>query len=207
VDRAADFGHFVRAVVTRYRRTIHLWEFWDEPDLGRYWSGSEAQYVERVLKPGYRAVKAVDRSARVLVAASQKPSAAWLDGIYEYGGGSSFDIVPYHDYSGDRRVLQNAYVIRDVLRAHGQSGKPIWLGEYGLQEEGPADVRQQALIEAVMTERAPIAMAQWYALRDDYNMTCCPPTVVLFEPFGVVSHSYAKKLAYARLRALLRSRG
>jgi hypothetical protein len=191
-------------MVTRYRATIHHWEFWDEPDLELYWSADEASYVERVVIPGYKAVKAVDPRAKVILAASQKPDAEWLRGIYRLGGGSSFDIVTYHDYSADRRVLTNASVVRDVLREHGQERKPIWLGEYGLQENGVTDVRQQALIRSVLTGAAPIAMAQWYGLRDDYNMTCCPPNAVLFEPYGVVTHSYGRKLAYATLRALLR---
>ena len=203
---AEAFAAFTRAVARRYRSSIRLFELWDEPDLGLYWSGDEASYVNRVLVPGYRAVKAADPRARVVLAASQKPDATWLQGIYRLGGGSSFDIASYHDYSGDRQVLQNAAIVQEVLREHRQLEKPIWLGEFGLQENGLADQRQRALIEAVLTEPAPIALAQWYAIRDDYNMTCCPPQAVLFEPYGLVTHSYRRKSAFAALRTLLRRR-
>ena len=201
-----EFSRFVGAVVRRYRATIHEWEFWDEPDLQRYWNGDQSVYVQRIVIEGYRAAKAIDRHARVILAASQQPDAGWLRGVYRLGGGDSFDVVSYHDYSGDRSVLAHASIVRAVLLEQGQGGKPIRLGEYGLQEAGVNDVRQRALIQAVMTEPAPIALAQWYALRDDYNMNCCPPKAVLFEPFGVVTHSYRRKLAFATLRELLHGR-
>jgi len=203
---AGEFSRFVRAVVRRYRTTVHEWEFWDEPDLQRYWAGDQATYVQRIVIEGYRAAKAIDSHARVILAASQQPDPAWLRGVYRLGGGAFFDVVSYHDYSGDRSVLAHASIVRDVLREQRQGGKPIRLGEYGLQEAGIDDLRQRALIQAVMTEAAPISVAQWYALRDDYNMTCCPPKAVLFEPFGLVTHSYRRKLGFATLRALLHGR-
>jgi hypothetical protein len=201
-----DFTPFVRAIVKRYRKTIHYWELWDEPDLERYWAGGQQGYVERIVIPGYRAIKAADRRAKVILAASQKPDQEWTRGVYRLGGGSSFDILSYHDYSADRRVLSNASLMLAVLREHGQGRKPIWLGEYGVHEDTVNDVHQQALIQAVMTEPAPIAMAQLYELRDDYSMTCCPPEVSVFDASGMVTHAYRKKLAYATLRQLLRSR-
>jgi hypothetical protein len=202
---ADDFTRFVRAIVKRYRSTIHYWELWDEPDLERYWAGGQAAYVERIVIPGYRAIKATDRRARVILAASQKPDQEWTRGVYRFGGGSFFDILSYHDYSADRRVLANASLMLAVLREHGQGRKPIWLGEYGVQEDTVDDIRQQALIQAVMTEAAPIAMTQLYELRDDYSMTCCPPEVAVFDASGMVTHAYRKKLAYATLRQFLRS--
>jgi hypothetical protein len=201
-----DFTHFVRAVVKRYRETIHYWELWDEPDLERYWAGGQAAYVERIVIPGYRAIKAIDRRAKVILAASQKPDQEWTRGVYRLGGGSSFDILSYHDYSANRLVMSNASLMLAVLREHGQGRKPIWLGEYGVHEDTIDDVRQQALLQFVLTEAAPIAMAQLYELRDDYSMTCCPPEVAVFDASGMVTHSYRKKLAYATLRALLHSR-
>ena len=201
-----DFTPFVRAIVKRYRKTIHYWELWDEPDLERYWAGGQQAYVERIVIPGYRAIKATDRRAKVVLAASQKPDQEWTRGVYRLGGGSSFDILSYHDYSADRRVLSNASLMLAVLREHGQARKPIWLGEYGVHEDTVNDVHQQALIRAVMTEPAPIAMAQLYELRDDYSMTCCPPEVSVFDASGMVTHAYRKKLAYTTLRQLLRSR-
>jgi hypothetical protein len=201
---ARDFAAYVRAVVRRYRMTIRDWELWDEPDLSRYWAGDQAAYVQRVLVPGARAARSASKRVRVILAASQQPDPDWLRGIYRLGGGASFDIVSYHDYSADRRVLEHASLLRDVLREQGQTRKPLWLGEYGVQESGLADVRQAALIQAVMTQPAPIALAQWYSLRDDYNMTCCPPRAVLFEPFGIVTHSGRRKQAFETMRSLLR---
>jgi hypothetical protein len=202
---ARDFARFARAFATRYGRSIDHYELWNEPDLTRYWEGSQSEYVHRVLVPGYAAVRRSDRRAKVIVGPSSSDP-AWLDGLYRYGGGRSFDIVAYHDYSGDRHALEGSFAVHRVLAAHGQPRKPVWLGEYGVQEPGLQDVHHQALIRLVLTEAAPLAMALWYSLRDDHAMTCCPPKAVVSETYGLVTDTYQKKGSYDVMRALLAGR-
>jgi hypothetical protein len=203
---ARQFARFVRAFATRYRRAIHYYELWNEPDLARYWTGTQGQYVQNVLIPGYRAVKARDRSAKVIVGPSSA-NADWLNGLYRLGGGNFFDLVAYHDYSGDGgRVVEGGHVVRRVLEAHGQGQKPVWIGEYGVQEAEIADVRQQALMRAALTANAPIGLAAWYSLRDDFPMNCCPPRKVKSEYYGLLTHRYVKKHGYDTMRQLLAGR-
>lgn len=202
---ARDFARFVHAFASRYGRSIDHYELWNEPDLPRYWDGPQSEYVRRVLVPGYAAVKRGDRGAKVIVGPSSSDP-AWLDGLYRHGGGRSFDIVAYHDYSGDRHALDGSLAVQGVLAAHGQARKPIWLGEYGVQEPGLQDVHHQALIRLVLTEAAPIAMAVWYTLRDDHAMTCCPPKAVVSETYGLVTDAYDKKGSYDVIRTLLAGR-
>lgn len=203
---AADLSAFARAAARRYRRTIRYWELWNEPDLARYWRGSPADYVRTVLRPGYRAIKAANPRARVVLGGPATVNVEWLEAVYAAGGGRYFDIAAYHDYSADRQILAHARFLRGFLRAHGQGRKSIWLGEYGLQEPGPDDPRQQAVMRFVLAEKAPIAMAIWYTLRDDRAMTCCPPQTVKTETYGLMSAGYAPKRGYETMRALLASR-
>ena len=198
---ASDFGAFVSAIVGRYHTSIHYWEMWNEPDHTHYWNSGEAAYVQDIVIPGYTAAKAVDPKAHVILAGPSVWSGGWFNGVFAAGGGSSFDIVAYHDYGGSPQ--QTAFNVQSAEQAH--SGKwPIWLGEYGVQEGAVADTQQQALMIAVLTSSAPLAMAQWYNIRDDFSMTCCPPQVAVTGSWGLVMHNdTTMKNGFATMQALL----
>lgn len=197
------FGRFVRALASRYRRSLGYYELWNEPDLSRYFDGSSAAYVRTVLRPGFRAIRAVDPTAKVIIGGPAKADEAWLEGIYTAGGGRSFDVMSYHDYSGDEFVLRNVEIVQRVLRRHGQARKPVWLGEYGREESGLDGPRQEALIRHALTGRAPFARVIWYTLRDDRVMRCCPPETLFTESFGLLTDSYVKKRGFETMRRLL----
>jgi hypothetical protein len=196
---ARDFGRFARAFAGRYGRAVDFYELWNEANHVRYWTGSRRDYVERVLVPGARAVRARDRGAKVILSGPTHVDAGWLNGIYADGGGNAFDVMAYHDYSGTRAAVDAAAAVRQVLVAHGQGSKPIWLGEFGTQAEGS----KAALITAVLSERSPIAVALWYTLRDDHAMSCCPPRAVVSESFGLMTDRYAPKPVYEVMKRAL----
>ena len=194
---------FVAAFAHRYRTAIDAYDLWDEPDLQLYWTGDAKDYVHDVLQPGYRAIKRADPHARVVLGGPQTADIPWLDDVYRYGGSRFFDVMQFHDYVADRQIFDHARQVRAVLRAHRQGRKPIWLGEYGVQESGVDDIHQDALIRFVLTEKAPIALAAWYSLRDDDVMTCCPPALIKHETYGVMTKDYVPKRGFATMRALL----
>jgi hypothetical protein len=200
---AAAFSRFAHALARRYRGRIRTYELWNEPDLQRYWSGTTEQYVQRILIPGHRAIRSADRNARVLLGAPSKADRDWLEGIYRYGGGSSFEIAAFHDYAPGPAVFDDARVVASVLAEHGQAGKPIWLGEYGYPDSDPSSPHQIPLIEQVLTSPGPIAMAQWYSFRDTYTASCCPPQVIGFSPWGLVTAGYDRKASFGIMQALL----
>ena len=201
---AAAFSKFAGTLARRYRGRIRYSELWNEPDLSRYWAGTVQQYVQRVLKPGYRAIKHADPHARVLLGGPSRADADWFENVYRYGGGRSFDIAAYHVYSGAAEVLNGASVMFTVLKRHHQTAKPIWLGEYGTTEAGPESPQQEGMIRAVLTQAAPLAMAQWYTLRDTQATTCCPPNVIESDPWGLVTRKYERKSSFALMRTLLK---
>ena len=203
---AGSYSAFVAAFAHRYRGSIDAYELWNEPDLERYWTGTAQEYVEKVLRPGYRAVKTQDPRARVVLGGPATADVEWLNEIYRFGGRTSFDVMSFHDYSGDSQILADARIVQGVLRAHGQAGKPIWLGEYGIEEAGTNDVRQQALLRLILTAKAPIALASWYSLRDDYVMSCCPPAAIKKESYGLMTSDYRPKAGYQVMRRLLAPR-
>jgi hypothetical protein len=194
------FAAFAGAFASRYRERIHYYELWNEANHARYWTGTRREYVERVLVPGSRAVKRADRTARVVLSGPTDVDAEWLHGIYSDGGGSAFDVMAFHNYSGDRRTIDAARAVQRILEAHGQGRKPLWLGEYGVEASTPADGRQSALVRTVLRERSPLAVALWYTLRDDHVMTCCPPRTLFRESYGLVTDGGVPKPAYATMK-------
>ena len=202
---AADFARFARAFARRYRGKIAYFELWNEPDLKRYWAGTEEDFVRRVVVPGYRALKAGAPKGKVVVGPSFA-NTDWLEGLYRFGGGRSFDILSWHDYSGDDSILEHANLVQAILREHGQPRKPVWLGEYGFEEPGLDDEGHAALLTKMLTAKAPFAVAEWYALRDDFPMDCCPPQVLEMSTYGLVTSDYRLKTSYRVMQSLLRPR-
>jgi Cellulase (glycosyl hydrolase family 5) len=202
---ASQFSAFVTALVNRYKGSIHAWEMWNEPDLStRYWDSGEPSYVSNILIPGYQAVHAADPTARVILGGPSSANTTWLNGIYSNGGGSSFDIMAFHDYGGTSQIAADAQTVQGVLNSHSQGTKPIWLGEYGAQENTVTDTTQQNLLKYILTQPMPIAMAQWYSLRDQYSTTCCPPAVAATGYWGLVMHDdVTKKNGFATMQSLL----
>jgi hypothetical protein len=204
--RGADFASFLGALVGRYKSSIHYWEMWNEPDLATYFSGSQAQYVSQVLVPGFQAIHAADHGATVILGGPSGPKQDWLEAIYTLGGGQSFDIMAFHDYSGGGQINSDAQAVEGVLQRHDQAAKPLWLGEYGIQEASVQDAGQQDLMTSVLTGTNPLAMAQWYNLRDDFSMLCCPPKVYKAANWGLVMHDDTTlKQGFGTLAGLARS--
>lgn len=201
---ASEFSAFVTAVVRRYQTSIQYWEMWNEPDLTKYWSGGVRAYVESVLIPGYDAVKAIAPEALVILGGPASANADWLNGIYDNGGGGSFDIMAFHSYARGTRALGDCRTVHEVLRAHGQESKPLWLSEYGVQERCGAGRRQQRLMTAVLTTPGPLSMAIWYNLTDDHAMVCCPPEPAVTSYWGLVRHDgRTPKNAFFTMQSLL----
>jgi hypothetical protein len=199
-----DFRAFVEALVSRYHSTIHDWEMWNEPDLTRYWSASEQAYVQSILIPGYQGAKAADPTAQVLLGGPSVASPDWLNSIYTYGGGDSFDIMAYHSYGDVATVLSGANTAANVLATHHQASKPIWLGEFGVTDSIFHSDRQATLLKGVLTAQSVIAQADWYNLRDEAAMMCCPPQVAVMGHYGLVERDgVTHKSAFAVLQQVI----
>jgi hypothetical protein len=201
----ADFSAFVTAFARRYdadlTRPYAALEMWNEPDHGHYWNSGEAAYIIDILTPGYNAAKAVDAHIMVEMGAPVNDSGAcctWLDGLLN--AGAPFDIAAYHNYVGSSTQEASAY----AQHLAGKRNVPIWLGEYGAQETGTNDPNQQSLFTGVLTSAAPLAVAQWYNLRDDNAVNCCPPVTASSAAWGLVLHDdVTLKQGFGAMQTLL----
>ena len=148
----ADFAHFASEFARRYGDRIHVYQIWDEPNLGDRWNGevNPVAYAE-LLRQAREAILANDPTAVILLAGlaptvenSHANMSDWLylRRLYEVGAGKYFDIAsgkPYGFSTGpdDRRVdpdvlnFSHIILMREEMEKHGDSGKPIWASHFG----------------------------------------------------------------------------
>jgi polysaccharide biosynthesis protein PslG len=159
---AAAFATWAGAVAARYGpEGVQLFEIWNEPNLVGSWepTPNPAAYTAD-LKAAYAAIKAVDSSA-IVISAGLAPAAntstsydprTFLEDMYADGAGGSFDGVGDHPYSypatpdefeswsGWSLMDQTSPSLRSIMAANGDSGKKIWITEYGAPTFGDGGV-------------------------------------------------------------------
>jgi hypothetical protein len=158
-DRAA-YGRYAAAVVARYGRNgsfwrehpavpylpIRDWQVWNEPNLHQYWlpRPSPKGYT-KLLKAGYKAIKAVDRRANVVTAGI--PDSRLHDAIrfksfvrkmYRAGAKKYFDTLAYNAYAPRARgVISLVRQARRLMNKYRDRRGKLWLTEVGWGTSGP----------------------------------------------------------------------
>jgi hypothetical protein len=124
------------------------YEIWNEEDETLFWAGTPnpAQYAA-IVRAAYPAVKAADPAAKVLLGPLTGNNYGYLQSLYDNGVGGSFDGVSVHTDSAclvdppSSFYRENGLVgrftflgfrsVHDVMVAHGDGAKPIWMTELG----------------------------------------------------------------------------
>lgn len=143
--RPSDFAAFVTTAAKRYGDRVSAWEIWNEPNLPLFFGfvdNKGARYAE-ILKAVYPAIKAVQPNSTVVAAGlSRLPGSdsppSFLQQLYDAGAGGSFDAAAAHPYvfaAGLAADPENGWSdvgrMHDVMAAHGDGGKKIWMTELG----------------------------------------------------------------------------
>lgn len=187
----SDYTSFVRRVATRYSaQGVHHFEVWNEPNYGLFWpSGPDPAAYTAMLKATYPVIKSADPRATVLMGGLSKNDYTFLEAMYTSGARDYFDVANIHPYTGavdpdlcwnqegtDRKAVDafcGIEEVHDVMAAHGDAGKPLWLTEMGWSTGGPYAVQTQQqstfLIEALrqIEDRYPyVEVTMVYSLRD-----------------------------------------
>ncbi|WP_243692142.1 glycosyl hydrolase [Caulobacter sp. BK020] len=146
-DWKAFIAEFVRHLIARYGvDEVRTWYFevWNEPDLGFFWSGTQAQYFE-LYKASVEAVKGVDPALKVGGPATSKVQ--WIPAFLDYCAQNRLpvDFVSTHLYAGDNQKIvfgeagkytQNQVyeaamkMVSEQIAASAYKDAELWLGEW-----------------------------------------------------------------------------
>lgn len=124
---------YVKTLATRYKGRIRYWELWNEADYSRLYEGSVETMVE-MARIAREELKAAD-PANVLISPSYTGGGLmWLNNFFGAGGKNYVDAVAIHGYYAlDAEGLLNSLSnLRQIMKTHGISNKPIWNTEGGL---------------------------------------------------------------------------
>src|SRR3954451_8189346 len=199
-DKGA-YANYVAFLAQRYGDKVAAWEIWNEEDEQTWWGapGGDPEHYARLLKVAYAAVHPY---GRVIVGGMVGNDYQFLQKLYEFGAGGSFDgvgvhtdtacaVVPpdsfYRDPNG--AVARFSFLgfrsVHDVMAAHGDGDKTIWMTEFGwntfsgLCDTGafagkkPGGVSEatqaQYLAQAAhcLLQYPYVSDALWFTLKDD----------------------------------------
>jgi hypothetical protein len=159
---ASQFATWAADVASRYApQGVNDFEIWNEPNDTKFWQPKPSTtFYTTMLKDSYQAIRKVDKSA-FIIAGGLAPVAgsggsitaiSFLRGIYQHGAKPYFNAVAVHPYSFPAlpgtfeswsawsQMSQTSPSIRSVMTQFKDSGKPIWITEFGAPSNGPSGV-------------------------------------------------------------------
>jgi hypothetical protein len=180
---------FVGQAVVRYADQVRHWQFWNEPNVRDFWTGSPIQYRTQILEPAANLLRSVDPGLRV-VAPGLANLRNWRDWFSEaLKAKELIDVVNHHNYqrSGREVLLElerdqpGLPSLRTLMRQLGVEDRPFWLTETGLRSDQGDQRAYYEDVIAVLREKAWVERVF----------------------FGIVNEDFSPKPTYVFLRSLL----
>lgn len=133
-----DWKNYVARVTARYNNTIfgsiNYFEIWNEANEVGYFSGSQRELID-LAKIAYLTIKNINPKGKVVSPSGVGPSGLrWLSEYANNGGLNYADIVGFHFYvpsESPEAMLPLIIKVKEILKTHGLSDKPIWNTETG----------------------------------------------------------------------------
>jgi hypothetical protein len=195
---------FVRAAIERYRHEVKHWQFWNEPNVSEFWTGSRAQYRTQILEPAASVARSIDPGLQV-VAPGLANLRDWRDWFREaMAARDAIDVVDHHNYQrsgqevlrGLERDLPGQPSLRTLIRQLGVEDKPFWLTETGIRSD-QADQRQYYDdVVSVLREKTWVSRLFFFHYWDGPGQGN--------GGLGIVNEDFSPKPAYLFLQSILR---
>jgi len=174
------YGAFAAAVAAHYKPYgVEDYEIWNEPNISyRFHPDANPQLYTAMLKSAYTNIKHEDPNALV-IAASTAPSATdgasygpadWLNAMYGAGAQGSFDAISAHPYTYPVTPAQSnpadawgqLQTMHQIMAAHGDGAKQIWITEFGAPTNGP-NIAGDHVSEAVQAQTVTEAISIFHS--------------------------------------------
>ena len=138
------------------RRPVRSWQIWNEPNFMYFVARPNPAEYGKLVQLSFSALRGIDGGAQVVLGGlfsrpneanlNRKPpiaifAADFLDQMYAKTPGikSKFQGVALHPYTSTyKRFTPYIEEFRDVLKAHGDGGKGLWLTEVGWSSMPPS---------------------------------------------------------------------
>jgi polysaccharide biosynthesis protein PslG len=192
---AAQYATWAAEVAARYApQGVGMFEIWNEPNNAGFWQPkpNPAAYTADLVA-AYAAIKRVDPSAFVISGGlAPEPNDGtnisaidFLKAMYADGAKGHFDALGFHPYSFPAlpdtyeqwsawsQMAQTDPSIRSVMTSNGDSGKSIWITEFGAPSSGPGGIGQAAQANQLTQAIAFAKKTSWigalyiYSWQDD----------------------------------------
>jgi len=130
-----DWRNYVRKVATRYKGRVHYYEFWNEPNVERFYSGT-AKQLGLLNRVAYQVLKEVDPTITVISSALSPygDHFKYFEDYLAQGGGEYADIIGYHFYVPPKppeAMLPLIQRVKVLMAKYGLADKSLWNTETG----------------------------------------------------------------------------
>lgn len=209
-------SRFTEAAGRRLGGAVSAWEFWNEPDTVAYCADSAWDFAS-AQKAAFLGWQRAPPGTKILLGSSAiHPGSRFFDVVLENLGGGYFDVCNLHAYDSHERYAAMIEDTRRTLARSGSGGKPIWVTEAGLRNEGPGrqaaaaeentrehdqdQEREQAafLVKSLVTLASLGAERSYFFVLPPYNENSGGKV------WGLLRWDWTAKPAYAALATLLR---
>ena len=232
------FGHFSGVAASHYKDSITYWEIWNEPNSANFLGprSDVTKYID-ILKAAYIEIKNANPRSFVISGGLE----ASVDGVdsgispltfiktlYASGANQYFDAVALHPYTypvspnyvAEWNSWQQMSSIHQLMVSKGDSGKKIWITEYGAPTGGPGNNCELDQLSFTygsdyMSESAQKEMVQqatlyynqntswmgpffWYSLHDNGTSRDTPENF-----FGLTRNDWSKKPSFVEFQEMI----
>ena len=225
----AQYATFAAQVAARFAPVgVDIFEVWNEPNIAEFWQPSpDPRAYAAVLKAAYSAIKKVVPSATVISGGLSPASSGtnvapidFLKAMYADGAKDYFDALGFHPYSFPAtpdtyepwsawsQMSQTSPSVRSIMASHGDSGKKIWITEYGAPSSGPGGIGEAAQSASLTRAIDKARSASWigaiylYTWVDSGNSPADHG-----DEFGLLTGSGKRKTAYNGVAWALKTLG
>ena len=200
----AYWTDIVREAVSRYRDRVRFWQFWNEPNLNQFWSGSMQQYRVEILDAGARVAKNLHPGCRV-VSPGLANLGDWRDWFEEAMKAKDIiDVINHHNYEDQGREViprleQDSPFrpsLRTLMRENGVDDRPFWLTETGRRTEEGNQLQYYEEVVASLRVKLWVNRLFFFHYWDGPGQGN--------GGFGIVNEDFTPKPAYRFLQSVLR---
>jgi hypothetical protein len=175
---AADlplYLEFARRTVANYKGMVDAWEIWNEPNLSRFWKGTDEEFCNLV-KEAARIIRETDPNTIIVASGFARAPRGLINKMFKSGAFDNVDVISFHPYAlNPKGTVSLLAKLKTITEKNAFTGG-IWVTEIGYPNYGynPTKVSLKKYPAHIIKTIAGLASYGaekifWYELYDEYN--------------------------------------